>query len=234
MRIHRFDFGGLHDFRGPIADRATKTVEPEAAEALPLPPVFNEADIDAARMMGKKEGYNEGFSAGKLEAKKEADQRQEEVNAIILAFGKKISTINQHYKQTLVHESEQLSRLVLSIAHKIAAEAMQERGADVISAIVERCLPVIFSKPKVIIELNPELFDQTLERIETMLRQSGFEGEVQFRSNEQLGPSDIRLDWGSGQLSRDVDSMWKEIEALIERVPLELTFSETLTEEKNQ
>ena len=70
--------------------------------------------------------------------------------------------------------------------------------------------------------------EHTLERIESTLRSAGFEGEVQFKSNPQIQISDVTIDWVSGQVHRSTENLWEEIQTLVERVPLELTFAETL------
>jgi flagellar assembly protein FliH len=228
-RIHRFDFNALRDFRGPIVANTAHEVEVSEIYVPPPPPVFSEQDMEAARMAAKKEGYSEGFLAGKQEAKKESDYTTEEANAVILSMAPIIEGLKARYEQMLIEESKHLSKLTLSVARKVAGESINERGTEVICATIERCIPVIFSKPRLIVELNPAVFDRTLERIETLLRDSGFEGEIQFKSNPNMGASDVNLDWATGQVNHSAQALWNEIEALIERLPLELTFKETLT-----
>lgn len=228
VRLHRFDFGSLRDFRGPIVATAVKKTEITEPPP-PPPPTFNEAELEAAKMAGRKQGFSEGFAAGSHETKQQADAVTADANAAISQLAGMVEAAAAQYRQILVNESAQLTRLVLSVARKVSSEAINERGEKEAIAIVERCLPVLFSKPKLAIELNPKLFDRALERIETSLRNGGFEGEVVFRADETLGMSDIRLDWGNGSVSRDADALWAEIETLIARVPLELTFDETLT-----
>jgi hypothetical protein len=110
---------------------------------------------------------------------------------------------------------------------------MESRSEQIILAIVERTLPVIFSKPKLVVELHPDLFAHAGERIEEQLRSSGFAGELQFKGNSAFQLADITLDWGAGQVQRSTDNLWEEVEAIITRVPLELTFMETLNTYEN-
>lgn len=226
-RIQRFDFNSLRDFRGPIVMKAATETE-QAPPPPPPPPVFNEQDLESARMAGKKAGFSEGFNAGRLEAKQEADARLEEANLAIAKLSEMVSGLQQAYRQMIAHETTHLPMLVTSVARKVAGEAMDARGEEIIHAIVERALPIIFSKPKLTIDLHPDVLETAMNRIEGQLRTQGFEGELQFRSNYDLGTSDIRLDWGSGQIHRSAAELWQEIEALMQRVPLEITFAETL------
>lgn len=227
MRIHRFDFGALRDFRGPIIVKSMPEPVFEEAPPPPPPPTFSESELEAAKMAGRKQGYAEGFSAGQLDAKKAADIKSEEATQIIHQMGQLLGELKQTYQQLLQQESTHLSSLVLSIAKKVASDSLQANALQVINATVERCLPVLFSKPRVNIELHPEMLTSAMERIEGQLHQSGFEGEIQFRANPNLQLGDISLEWGDGQLHRSTPALWEEIEALINRVPLEITFAET-------
>ena len=229
-RIHRFDFGGLRDFRGPIIMKSANEAEQlEAVPIVPAAPVFSEQDIENAQAAGRKQGYGEGFAAGQLEAQRAVDAKIEEANNVILALGEKINSLGDAYRNMIASESTNLTQLVTAIARKVAGEAIDARGVDTIAAIVDRALPVMFNKPRVTIELSPEVIDFASARLESQLRAQGFEGEMVFRGNPNLGMSDVNLDWGSGQANRSARDLWNEIEALIERVPLEMTFEETLT-----
>jgi flagellar assembly protein FliH len=227
MKLQRFDFATLRDFRGPIVVKAAEEaiqIEPPA----PPPPVFSEADMESARLAGKKEGYNEGFHAGMAQANADSDLTTKEANEVIQRFGETIATLDARYRELLTKESADLSALVLLIARKVAGEALDERSIETLTAMVSRCLPVLFSKPRIIIDTHPEMLERVLERMETHLRAHGFEGDIQFRSNATLHKHDIALDWGAGQAIRSTDMLWQEIETLITRIPLEITFAHTL------
>lgn len=223
-RIHRFDFGALRDFRGPIVINTAHDLHAvEAEPPPPPPPAFNEQELNAARMAAKREGYHEGFAAGKLEAQNEADQKLADANEVIAKLGGMLTALTYSYQQMLVQESENLARMITTIAHKVAGDAMEKRGEMAIFSMVEQCLPVLLSKPKLVIDLHPDIFERALERIETTLQASGAEAEIQFRANPEIGISDIHLDWGAGKVSRDASALWQEIDSLIARVPLEVS-----------
>jgi len=234
MKLQRYDFGALRDFRGPIT---VKTVEDEIRieqpVAPPPPPTFTETDLESARFAAKKLGYDEGFAAGLAQAKRDADAAAEQANAIIHTLAEMVVTATERYQALLTSESADLSSLVLMVAKKVAGEALNERSVETINALVTQCLPVIFSKPRLIIQLHPDRFERASTRIETELKANNFEGEVQFRGNPDLGVHDITLDWGIGQASRSTDGLWHEIEELIQRIPLEITFAETLRQSPN-
>lgn len=226
-RIHRFDFGNLRDFRGPLVVEALRHTEAEEELTAPPPPVFSESDLEEARMAGKKQGYNEGFVAGQTDALKQVDHKVTETNELIAQFGDMLDDLRALYLRQLTEESKQLSALTLAIARKVAAEALDARSEACISAMVERCLPVIFSKPKIAIDVTPEDLEPVLNRIEDQLRSRGVEAEIEFRANPALSRSDIRLDWGTGQMIRDTEALWRDISEIMERTSLEFKPQET-------
>ncbi|MFZ4541055.1 MAG: hypothetical protein ACOYNL_04490 [Rickettsiales bacterium] len=228
-RIHRFDFTGLRDFRGTIVNTA---VDEQLVVDLPPPPppapTYNEEELETARLAGRKQGYGEGFAAGQLDAAKNANGKFETANDMLSKLGDTVTEMSTLYTNMLVAESTNLTQLITSIARKVAGDALNERSHEAIKTVVDQCLPVIFSKPKLVIELSAALLDTAVERIETHLRSSGFEGELHFKGNQALALSDINLDWGTGQITRNTAALWEEIEAIIARVPLAQAFAETL------
>lgn len=226
-RIQRFDFGALRDFRGPIVAEVLSEKEIEVV-APPPPPTYTEADLEAARLSSRKQGYAEGYASGEREAKQQFDAATAQANATIETLAASLSTLQHRYETMLQTESQQLSQLVSTIARKVAGDAMNARGDQEITAMIERCLPVILSRPKLSIELNPSIFEKSLQGIEHTLRDAGYEGEVQFKPNPALGASDVILDWISGTAKRSSAELWQEIDTLIDRIPLEITFQETL------
>lgn len=222
--IQRFDFGSLRDFRAPFV--VPEVIVEEMEDVLPPPPpppTFSQEDLDHACAAAKKLGYAEGFDAGIADEQSRRDAKRESVDQIILAMGGMLNGLQDDYETLLNRESGELSALVLAIARKVAGDALAVYGADATTALIAQCLPVIFSKPRLSIELHPDMFDSTLPPIEALLKQSGFEGEVQFRANSQMGMHDVRLDWGNGQAARSTAMLWQEIEQLIAAMPLMLT-----------
>lgn len=224
-RIHRFDFNTLRDFRGPIVIKAANEQLVVDLPPPPPPPVFHEVDLEAARLEGRKQGYADGFAEGQKEAHQQADAELRHAHAVIRELADTVKAMQGRYLDLLAQESEQLSQLVLAIAQKVIGSRLQSNDAEAISEVVTQCLPVIFNKPKLVVELNPEMFEFTINYIEEQLQHAGFEGEIQFKGNTALGRSDVILDWGNGHMQRSAAALWAEVEALIARMPLAVTLA---------
>lgn len=228
IRLQRFDFGSLRDFRGPMVVEVTEEllVEEELPPP-PPPPTFSEEELELAKQTAQKLGYAEGFEAGLARAAEQADVKRQAVDATVTRLGHLLGDLQHRYQHLLESEASELSQLVLMIARKIAGEAIKASAEEAIGTLVRQCLPVIFSKPKLAIEMHPEGFETIMDYLEKQLQASGYEGEIQFRANPNLGTNDVVLDWGSGQAARNVAAMWQEIEGLLAAMPVAVTLPET-------
>jgi flagellar biosynthesis/type III secretory pathway protein FliH len=224
MRLHRYNFENLRDFRAPVVAPA---VEEEVIEvAPPPPPVFSQSELDAACAAAKKMGFTQGFDAGIARAAEQEDAKKIAVDATIMQIGGILTSLHRQYYQLLRTESEALSQLVLMIAQKVTGAALDTQGAESIAAMIDQCLPAVLSKPRLTVELHSGAFESTIDRIETLMHTNGFEGELQFRTNDTLGRYDAILDWGSGQAERNTATLWQEIESLLATVPVKLALPE--------
>lgn len=223
VRLQRFDFGSLRDFRGPMPIAPSPDdIRVEMQEAPPPPPTFSEQELDAARLAARAEGYAEGFAAGQAKSAADMDMDTAHANATIQQLAPQLAKLEAAYHGLLQKESADLSELVLMIARKVAGEALEARAAETITALVAQCLPVIFSRPRLVIDVHPTALEPVMARIEPLLQQQGYEGEIQFRSNETLGAHDALFYWGVGQARRSTEMLWQEIEDALQRIPLEL------------
>ena len=228
MKLQRFDMQHLRDFRTPIAVNAAALGDTGLTAApLPPPPSYNDSDLDHARDAAKKIGYAEGFEAGIQQGNTEAAARERDLVHALDRIADQLTRLIDQYQQLINQQSAELSELVLLIARKVAGDALQAHGAAAITSLVERCLPMIFTKPRVTIELSPQMVDEIAPLIRQQVERSGFEGELNFRAEPSLEAHDIRIDWTQGQASRSLSSLWQEIEALLASVPLTPTLPAT-------
>ncbi len=226
--LQRFDFGTLRDFRGPLQLIPEAKPEPvDEAPPPPPPPSFNEDELQQARIEAKKLGYNEGFMAGMGQAAAEADVQSQHAEKAFIALEEQIATLSATYTAMLQEQALSVSELALVIAKKVAEEALKAAHVDVIAGLVTKTLPMLYSRPRVVIELHPETLPKAENRLREGLLREGFEGEVLFRGNSALAPHDARLDWGTGMAERSTATMWKDIESLLARVPFTVTVQES-------
>lgn len=222
MKLQRFDMRHLRDFRAPITVNTAALEEVTAAEvAAPIVvPTFSEDDVAHARDAAKKLGYAEGFEAGLAQANNEATARARDLAHNLSRIGDQLAQLMQQYQSLIDQQASELNMLVLMIARKVAGEAMDKHGTATIEAVVQRCMPIVFGKPRVLIEMAPAMLEAVQATLSEQFEQAGFQGDVEFRPLDGMDEHDIRVNWANGQATRSTAQMWQEIEALLQQVPL--------------
>ena len=219
-KLQRFDNQFLRDFRAPIVVNPKAIAEPEQVVAAPPPAVFREADMDHARDAAKKLGYAEGFEAGIHQANTEAQATARDLAYHMARIEEHVAQLAAQYHALITQQSAELSQLVLLIARKVAGDALDANADRAVAELVGRCLPIVYGKPRLSIELEPGMLGAVEPALRAQLAKSGFEGDVEFRAIDGMEPTDVRIDWGSGAALRDTHALWHEIEALLQQVPL--------------
>lgn len=225
-KLQRFDFGSLRDFRGPVVSATLAAVD-KAEPPPPPPPIYSQSDLDAARIEAKQAGYQEGFLAGSTEAKASTDAQASDSEKALIALGSLLADLDKRYAATLAQQSKEVSELSLLIAKKVAGDALDARSEEAAVSLVAGCLPLILSKPKLVIELHPDTVPKTESRLREYLAAQRYEGELICRDNPVLAPHDARIDWVLGHAERSTAALWQEIESLIRTIPTPITFHPT-------
>lgn len=223
MKLQRFDNQFLRDFRSPITVNPKAIAETVEAPPPPPPPVFREADMEHARDAAKKIGYAEGFEAGIAQANTEAHASTRDLAHHMSRIEEHVARLISQYNELITQQSGELSELVLMIARKVAGDALDTNAHLAVSELVGRCLPIVYGKPRVVIELAPAMLGAVEGALRAQFERSGFEGGVEFRAVEGMDPADVRVDWGTGAAQRNTGAIWQEIEALLQQVPLSPT-----------
>lgn len=231
-KLQRFDNQFLRDFRSPITVNPKAIAEPAEAPPPPPPPVFRESDMEHARDAAKKIGYAEGFEAGIAQANTEAHASARDLAHHMGRIEAHVARLIAQYNDLITQQSAELSELVLMIARKVAGDALNTNAAQAVSELVGHCLPIVYGKPRVAIELSPSMRTAVESALRAQIERGGFEGDIEFRAIDGMDDADVRVDWSTGAAQRDTSAIWREIEALLQQVPLSptlLTIDQTNT-----
>lgn len=213
-KLQRFDFGALQDFAGPLKPRTPKAAA-KAEEAPPPAPVYSQAQLEAASQEARQAGYQEGVAAGVAEEKKRQDTQTALSEQALMSLTSQLVQLAAAYQETLAQQSLKISQLALLIAKKVAGAALDTQAETAIEGLIRETAPLLFSKPKAVIELHPDILSKLQARVEQYFAQQRYTGELSFHANDALPSHDARIHWDSGVLSRDTGTLWQQIEALI-------------------
>src|SRR3546814_15298785 len=65
------------------------------------------------------------------------------------------------------------------------------------------------------VRVAPNLVPEVEQRLEAAVASAGFEGRLVVAADAALGPADCGIDWGDGGAERDMDGLWREIDAAV-------------------
>ena len=217
--LQRFDSQFLRDFRNPATVRTPiiEAVEEDVPPPPPPPPppTFSAEELSKAEMAAKEQGYVEGFEAGLKQAQNDAIKREQDMASALAAIVQQFKQLAIHYQGHLDQHSAELTELALTIARKVAEDALDTRGGEVIATLVKQCLPLVLERPKITIELHSATQAAAEVAVKRLLSEHGYEGDVIYRANDQLAKHHAKVDWVEGQATRSPEALWQEIETLI-------------------
>ena len=116
-----------------------------------------------------------------------------------------------------MHEqTEGLSRLALTIAKKIAGNAIKEDPIAEIEALVKECVTSLIEEPTVAIYAHPDITQLLKQRLETMLeKMPSLSIELSVEGDAEIAAGDCRIEWTNGSAERNTDKLWEDVALIV-------------------
>jgi flagellar assembly protein FliH len=181
----------------------------------PPPPTFSEAELEAARAAGYAEGEEAGHKAA-------SDTTEAHVAALVQQLAGAVPGLVNDRDQAIAGLSHEAARLAHAMVRRLMPELARRYRTEEIEAVVLDSLNKALDQPRIIIRAPSDIAGHLGDRLETVARQHGFAGRVIVLSEQGLGPSDVRVEWGDGGAERCVQRAWGDIEATVQRVVAKL------------
>src|SRR3546814_1856908 len=101
------------------------------------------------------------------------------------------------------------------LMRKLLPELARRQGVAEIEALAAGCLSNLSEVPKMTVRVAPNLVPEIERRLDAAVASVGFEGRLVVAADAALGPADCGIDWGDGGAERDMDGLWREIDAAV-------------------
>lgn len=184
--------------------------EPEEVEPEIVVPTFSEEELLDAR----KEGYREGFEAGRREA---AKATEEKLLASVETCAHRIADVYNAQYDANREIAKEMITVANAIARKMFPDLNARNALGEVERVVQETLSAISEEPRVQIMLPPELREPFLERLSSMTSRAGFDGKVFVNPDPSLNAGDCRIEWSNGAAVRDSDALWEMIDNIVHR-----------------
>jgi flagellar assembly protein FliH len=158
--------------------------------------------------------YRDGFDAAMREAKAESDRRAalalEEIGIALRGIATRFSGIETRMETEAVD-------VAVAVARKLCSELLAGEPLAEVMALVRDCFSHLVSTPHLVVRINDSLYDAARERIERLVKQSGFEGRLVILAEPEIDSGDCRIEWADGGVVLERTAIEAKINELVGR-----------------
>lgn len=169
-----------------------------------------EQQIELVRSQAHKAGFQEGHEQALSEIESKTQEALNHLQTSLTTLYDERITIEKNIEL----QSVQLAHL---IAKKLAASLIEKYPSEEIDKLLLESLKAGYKEPKIIIKVSMELLQSITEKMQEMVKVSGFLGEVQILGDESFTIFDCSAEWPNGGISRNIATLEKQIQAKVER-----------------
>ena len=163
--------------------------------------VLGEEDLQAAR----EEGYMEGQNS---ELAKATKQTAESMRAIAHMMQMILGKLNQESTELRQDAVE----VAINAAKAIAGVALENNGMDSILEYIHDATSNLRNTPRIIIKVPTEQKETLENHILQTVRDSGFDGQVEIRADDDARIGDCSLEWQDGAIRHNREETLNKIE----------------------
>jgi flagellar assembly protein FliH len=194
----RFDYGGRE----------------HADEAPPEPPapVFSLADLEAARADGVTLGRAEALAEAQVQLK--AGQMQ---GATLQAVCERLSLALDQIDAAAGQATRDAIQIAAAIARRLLPSLYARHGASEVEELVAATLSGLPSDSSVSIRLAPSMAESLAPLLLQRAKEYGRGDRLHVSGDASVAEGDCAMEWMGGGLLRNRESLWREIEILIEQ-----------------
>ncbi|TQV71887.1 FliH/SctL family protein [Denitrobaculum tricleocarpae] len=205
-------------FEAPLTTE--RQAEAQAAASAPPPepevvePEISEADLEQARAEGRQEGLALGREEGRTEAFTGIEQTTQ---TLLLNLTGRVGELLS--EQPRMHETvaEEALKAASTILRKLVPSLEKSAALKEIEAVVSECLERAQDEPRLVVRVSEPMLEPVKSRIDALVKAEGFEGKVVFLATDDLGDSDVRVEWADGGAERRTDEIWRDIDEVLGR-----------------
>lgn len=172
----------------------------------PVAPVFSEEQLITAReqayAMGRQEGLNESLL-----------QQEEAIRKNTTHIGDLLATLLTAEDQREMEKCMDATRLALHIVHKMLPQLTLTHGLAEIERVILQSIDSRRDEPRIAITVPTTHLEALRANIDKEAQARGFAGKVILLADDNMAPSDCRVEWADGGSERLAARLLMQIES---------------------
>lgn len=185
-------------------------IEEQVVVEEPIAPTFSEEEVARAQ----QSAFDEGKVAGRHEASQEIENT---IAQTLQKIGQAVPAGFQALKTAEETNQAQAVSIAQAVLKKILPSYVRKHGADEIINVVMQCLEPLRGEPRLILKVHEDVRDEIFEKVTKIAEDFGFDGRVVVMPSSDLELGDCKVDWSEGGAERDSETLWQEIDGIIEQ-----------------
>lgn len=169
-------------------------------------PVFTEEQLIVAKMQAQQQG--------KLEGAKEASQGlAEQANRSLAAIANACEKLVAAEEAREVQQMVSATKMAMRIAHKLLPQFAERYSLNEIERVISKAIEARRDEPRIAITVPAMHLDALRQEIERLAHEKGFAGKVILLADDNMAPSDVRVEWADGGAERLYERLFSQVEA---------------------
>ncbi len=174
----------------------------------------NEAEVAEQVAGAEARGYRNGFEAAQRETIVANGRRHAQALGDI---GDAINLVAARFAGIETRMETEAVEVAVAVARKLAGELLANEPLAAVSALVSDCFRHLVATPHLVVRLNDALYDSGRVEIETLAKQSGFQGRLVILAEPDIAGGDCKIEWADGGVVLDRAATEAKITELVGR-----------------
>jgi flagellar assembly protein FliH len=145
-------------------------------------------------------GYRNGIAVAEAQALADSDR----LTALAMErLASAFDRLDQALQAAEAKLEAEAVEVAVAVGRKLAPALIAQEPLVEIAALAGDCFRQIVAAPHVVVRVNDALYAAARERLEELLRSSGFEGRLVVLAEPDIAAGDCRIEWADGGVIRD-------------------------------
>lgn len=198
------------DFDAPVEPVEASSASEPAAVTEPPVPTFSEEDVLAAQQRGYAEGRDDGV-------REAAEATERDIADALAGMPDKLQALFQLQEDANRSIAQETLAVATAIAKKAFPDLNARNALGEIERMVRDVLESVIDEPRVQIFVAPALRDPLSERLATIAERVGYDGRIGVAADKAMKRGDCRVEWNNGGAQRNLETLWTQIDEIVER-----------------
>lgn len=146
------------------------------------------------------EAYRKGFAAAETQALAESSRL---TAAALERLAGAFDGLDRALRGIEARLEAEAVEVAVAVARKLSPALIAREPFTEIAALASECFRQLVAAPHVVVRVNEALYDATREKLEAIVRASGFDGRLVVLAEAEIAPGDCRIEWADGGINRD-------------------------------